>query len=78
MVRLNSSPAAALGPSSRTSTQDEEIESPSVAGSKGLLSDKYTLGEELGRGAYGQVCILDAACHHIQRDCSCCACSGRG
>ncbi|EIE26601.1 kinase-like protein [Coccomyxa subellipsoidea C-169] len=55
MGRLNSSPAAALGPSSRSSTQDEDIEAPAVPGSKGLLSDKYTLGEELGRGAFGQV-----------------------
>ncbi|CAL8466918.1 g6454 [Coccomyxa elongata] len=56
MGRHNSSPAGALAPSSRSSTQEEDAESPAVAGSsKGLLSDKYTLGEELGRGAYGQV-----------------------
>ena len=64
MGRQNSSPAGALAPSSRTSTQDEDVESPAVAGSsKGLLSDKYTLGEELGRGAYGQVYTSDTICY---------------
>jgi len=69
MGRLNSSQANELGPSSRTSTQDEDIEAPAVPGSsKGLLSDKYTVGEELGRGAFGQVCPFKTAWPDMQQE----------
>ena len=57
MGRLTS-PATGSGGPSRSQSEGEEVGSPSHKGGnlgKGLLSDRYTLGEELGRGAFGQV-----------------------
>lgn len=52
----NFSVAASTAASLRSNTRSA-ISSPSVStrNAKSVLSDKYMLGEELGRGAYGQV-----------------------
>ena len=59
-------------PRQHADTRDLGAGSPSVMGAapapKALLSDKYIMGEELGRGAFGQVQLpqtqhADAALH---------------
>jgi hypothetical protein len=59
MGRLTASPATGSGVPSRIMSESDESGSPATQGAnvgKGLLSERYTFGEELGRGAFGQVC----------------------
>ena len=56
MARQGGAPVTGYDPGRRRTTS--EGSSPSVAGGKSqksAFSDRYVLGEELGRGAFGQV-----------------------
>lgn len=56
MARQGGGPANGYDPGRRRTTS--ETSSPSIASgksSKSAFSDRYVLGEELGRGAFGQV-----------------------
>ncbi len=56
MARQGGAPVIGYDPGRRRTTS--EGSSPSVAGGKSqksAFSDRYALGEELGRGAFGQV-----------------------
>ena len=55
-----SSPNASGSPITRATSRGQGP----TTGSGVRLGDKYVLGEELGRGAYGQVC--GAKSHNIQ------------
>lgn len=49
-------------PSPRPSPRVPQPPGTALGRGKTMLSDKYMLGEELGRGAYGQVSKLAAEC----------------